>query len=96
MKPGDILVMDNLSSHKSEKINQLCHDKNIRIYILPSYSSDLNPIEKLWSNLKQLLRGAQTRAIDVLDKAIAKALEAVTLSDIIRGWYAASGYPTHG
>ena len=33
MKPGDILVMDNLSSHKSEKINQLCHDKNIRIYI---------------------------------------------------------------
>lgn len=91
IKPGDTLVLDNLSSHKSELITKLCSDRGINIIYLPPYSPDLNPIEKLWSKVKDILRGIKARTVEALEEAITKALDAVTQSDI-RGWYREAGY----
>lgn len=91
INPGDTFVLDNLSSHKSEYVIKLCKDKGINIMFLPPYSPDLNPIEKLWSKVKQLLRGMKARTCEALEKGIVTALDAVTVTDI-KGWYRESGY----
>ena len=91
IKPGHTLVLDNLSSHKSELITKLCKNRGVNLIYLPPYSPDLNPIEKLWSKVKSFLRGIKARTTDALESAINKALDAVTLSDI-RGWYREAGY----
>jgi transposase len=89
--PGDVVVMDNLSSHKRPVIEELVGARGARVLWLPPYSPDLNPIEKMWSKVKQFLRRAKARTEQDLLEAIGKALNTVT-SDDARGWFGSCGY----
>ncbi len=62
--PGDIVIMDNLGSHKSEAVKQAIHAANARLRFLPPYSPDLNPIEQAFSKIKHWMRMAQKRTVD--------------------------------
>ena len=91
LHPGDIVVMDNLNVHKSERVQSIIASQGARCMFLPEYSPDLNPIEKMWSKVKQTLRGIKARTRQELDDAIAKALDMVTAADA-RGWFKSCGY----
>jgi len=91
LKPGDIVVMDNLSSHKEERILKLIEQAGCQARFLPAYSPDLNPIEKMWSKIKTFLRGAKARSSRALNNAIAKALKKITPTDA-QNWFASCGY----
>ena len=93
LKPGDILLMDNLSSHKSNKEEaiQPLIKKGIEIIWLPPYSSDLNPIELTWSKMKTYIRKKKPRTTDELMKVLKEALEHITKEDI-RNWFKHNGY----
>jgi len=91
LKPGDIVVMDNLSSHKVTGIVEIIQAAGALVKFLPPYSPDLNPIELMWSKMKAILRRLKARSPDLLDDAIASALDAVSISDI-SNWFAHDGY----
>lgn len=91
LKPGDILVMDNLSTHKNSGALRLLEEAGVTVLFLPPYSPDLNPIEKMWSKVKASLRKAAARTGEALMKAVAAALDAVTQGDI-KGWFQSCGY----
>jgi transposase len=91
LRPGDIVIMDNLSPHKSESTLALIAAVGAEVRFLPAYSPDLNPIEKMWSKLKTLLRGAEARTLPELQKAIAAALAKVSAKDAV-GWWSSCGY----
>jgi transposase len=93
LKPGDIVVLDHLACHKTAAVERLIRAAGAEVRYLPAYSPDLNPIERLFSKLKALLRSAAARTADALIEAIGAALRAVRPSDIV-GWFAHSGYPT--
>lgn len=90
---GEIVVMDNLSCHKSPRVQELIHAAGAQVWYLPPYSPDLNPIEMMWSKVKSILRKAEARTKDELCNAIGKALEKVTYSDLY-GWFKHAGYTT--
>lgn len=81
LKPGDVVVMDNLSSHKVQGIRERIEAAGAELLYLPPYSPDLNPIEKAWSKLKQYLRAAKARSAEQLQQAIAEALKTITQND---------------
>jgi transposase len=91
LRPGDIVVMDNLSPHKSDPTLQLIAQAGAQVRFLPAYSPDLNPIELMWSKVKTLLRGAEARTRAELIEAIGRALAKVTSSDALH-WFAHCGY----
>lgn len=91
LKSGDIVIMDNLNVHKSEIAKKLIQEKGCDYIFLPAYSPDLNPIEKMWSKVKQLLRGLKARTKEALDEAIEKALSYITREDA-QGWFKSCGY----
>jgi transposase len=91
LKAGDIVVMDNLSAHKNQETIDLIESVGAELWFLPPYSPDLNPIEKMWSKIKAILRKLKARTEKTLINAIAKALEAVTASDV-KGWFESCGY----
>lgn len=91
LRPGDILVMDNLSPHKSDPTLALIAQAGAQVRFLPAYSPDLNPIEMMWSKLKNLLRGAEARTHHGLIASIGQALAKVTPQDAIN-WFAHCGY----
>jgi len=91
LRPGDIVVMDNLGAHKREEIVAQIARAGATVEYLPAYSPDLNPIEKMWSKVKESLRAAKARTSEALDAAIAAALQAVTLQDAV-SWFASFGY----
>lgn len=91
LKPGEVLVMDNLSTHKNKRAREVIEATGARIWDLPRYSPDLNPIEKMWSKVKAHLRKRKPRSEDELVKAISEALANVTAEDIA-GWFASCGY----
>ena len=91
LRPGDIVVLDNLSSHKNQEIRDLIESVGAELRFLPPYSPDLNPIEKMWSKVKAILRKLKARTEQALIAAIAKALEQVTASDA-KGWFKSCGY----
>lgn len=91
LQPGDILVMDNLSTHKNKSARQIILETGAEIWDLPPYSPDLNPIEKMWSKIKAYLRKSKARDPEALVQAIGKALEKVTTQDIL-GWFESCGY----
>jgi transposase len=93
LRPGDIVVMDNLACHKSAGVARLIGAAGACVRYLPPYSPDLNPIEQLFSKLKASLRAAAARTIGAVVGAMGEALRAVRPGDI-RGWFAHSGYPT--
>ena len=74
LKPGDIVVMDNLGSHKSGKVRQLIPNAGARLLFLPPYSPDLNPIEQVFAKLKTLLRKADERTVETVWKRIGSLL----------------------
>ena len=91
LRAGDIVVMDNLLPHKNALTLALIEQAGASALFLPAYSPDLNPIEKMWSKVKQSLRSAEARTRQKLIKAIASALRSVTPQDA-RGWFASCGY----
>lgn len=91
LNPGDVLVMDNLSSHKNALTLDLLAQAGIRVLFLPPYSPDLNPIELMWSKVKNFLRSAEARTQEELIDAIARGLSTVTGKDAAN-WFAHCGY----
>jgi transposase len=94
LRHGDVVVMDNLSSHKVKGVRERIEAAGAELLYLPPYSPDLNPIEKAWSKLKLLLRSAKARTKDVLDQAITDLLPQIT-QDNARAWFRCSGYGVH-
>jgi transposase len=86
LKPGDVVVMDNLSAHKTPAVGKWIEKAGAEVLYLPPYSPDLNPIEKAWAKLKQLLRGAKARTRETLDQAITEALPSIT-PDNAKAWF---------
>jgi transposase len=76
LQPGDVVVLDNLSSHKSAGVRQAIEQTGARLVYLPPYSPDLNPIELAFSKLKWLLRSAAERTVDALWNRIGQLLDA--------------------
>jgi transposase len=91
LRPGDVVILDNLSPHKSEPTLDLIRQAGAEVLFLPAYSPDLNPIELMWSKVKTCLRAAQARTAEALIQAIAAALATVTAQDAIN-WFAHCGY----
>jgi transposase len=91
LRPGDWVICDNLSAHKSSPTRSLIEACGARVIFLPPYSPDLNPIELCWSKVKTALRAAKARTFDVLIDAVADALHSVSLTDI-QAWFAHCGY----
>ncbi len=93
LRTGDIVIFDNLPAHKDSEAMNLIHSAGAITLPLPAYSPDLNPIEKMWSKVKEFLRSAKARTFDALLDAIAEALKLVTCSDA-KGWFNSCGYTT--
>ena len=91
LKQGDLVVMDNLSVHKSPEVLKLVEAVGAEVRFLPAYSPDLNPIEKMWSKIKALLRSAEARTPQELDEAISQAFSKITANDAA-GYLASFGY----
>jgi len=86
LKPGDVVAMDNLSSHKVAGVRELIEAAGAEVLYLPPYSPDLNPIEKAWAKLKQLLRSAKARTSEELEQAVATALQLIS-PDNAKAWF---------
>lgn len=91
LRAGDLVIMDNLSPHKSDPVLALIEAAGAQVLFLPAYSPDLNPIEKMWSKIKNFLRSAEPRTSAALVEAVAAALETITSQDAIN-WFASCGY----
>ena len=91
LEPGDIIVMDNLSVHKNAAARAAIESAGAEIWDLPPYSPDLNPIEKMWSKVKALLRQSKARDTEALYNAIGHAMAKVSQQDIVN-WFASCGY----
>jgi len=91
LKPGDIVVVDNLGAHKSVAIRDRIEAAGARLLFLPPYSPDFNPIEECWSKLKTLLKKVGARTREELDQAIAYCMTRITPSDAL-GWIRHAGY----
>lgn len=92
LKQNDILIMDNLPTHKIAGISELVEARGARLEYLSPYSPDYNPIERCWSKIKTYLRRAKARTYAALMRAIKKALASIKESDI-RAWFDFCGYP---
>ncbi len=78
LSPGDVVIMDNLGSHRGKAVRQAIREAGAKLIFLPKYSPDLNPIEQVFSKLKHMLRRAQARSYDGLMGAIAELLDTYT------------------
>ncbi len=81
LRPGHVVVMDNLSAHKVEGVRERIERAGATLLYLPPYSPDLNPIEKAWSKLKQSLRAIGARSEETLHHAVAQLLPSITPND---------------
>ena len=91
LRRGDIVVLDNLRSHKVPEVVAAIRSAGARAEFLPPYSPDLNPIEKMWSKIKTILRAIAARTSSALHRAIRKALRLVTAQDAA-AWFSSCGY----
>ncbi|MEG6552256.1 transposase, partial [Desulfocurvibacter africanus] len=91
LRPGDIVVADNLSAHKDAEARELIEQTGAKYWPLPPYSPDLNPIEQMWSKVKAVLRGLKARTEEALYEGLAQALNSITPEDAL-GWFRACGY----
>ena len=91
LRRGDIVIMDNLSSHKRAAARELIEEAGATLRFLPPYSPDFNPIENLFAKIKALLRKEAARTIDTLWAAIGHIINLVTPSECMNMW-AAAGY----
>jgi transposase len=91
LQPGQVVVMDNLTAHKGEKVRDLIEGRGCELIYLPPYSPDFNPIEEAFAKLKALMRKAEARSRKMLIEAMGRALEALTARDA-RGFFEHRGY----
>jgi transposase len=91
LRKGQVVVMDNLSAHKGERVRELIECRGCQLLYLPSYSPDLNPIEEAFSKIKRIVRKAEARAKGALIEAIGSALSAVSSRDA-RSFFEHCGY----
>ena len=96
LRPGQVVVLDNLSVHKAERIRQAIEARHCTLLFLPPYSPDFTPIEQAFSKLKAILRGLGARTKEALQEAVRLAIEAITRHDAA-AWFAHAGYalPAH-
>ena len=95
LRPGQVVVMDNLSSHKGGRVKEIVEARDCELLYLPPYSPDFNPIEQAFSKIKGLLRRAEARARESLIEAMGLALEAVSARDA-QGFFGHCGYSSMG
>jgi transposase len=93
LKAGRIVLMDNLSVHKGKWVRELIEERGCQLWLLPSYSPDMNPIEEAFSKVKTLLRRAKARVLEALFEATEEALSAVSAQDA-GGYFGHCGYTT--
>jgi transposase len=91
LSEGQVVVLDGLGAHRSERVRELVEARGADLLFLPSYSPDLNPIEEAFSKIKHLVRKAGARVREALVGTIARALAAVTIEDAA-SWFVHSGY----
>ena len=91
LKAGDVVIMDNLSSHKGPRVRELIEAAGARLRYLPPYSPDFNPIENAFAKLKALLRKASARTVQALWAVIGKLVDAFTPAECAN-YFAAAGY----
>jgi transposase len=91
LHPGDIVIMDNLGSHKGKAVRQMIRTAGAKLFFLPKYSPDLNPIEQVFAKLKHLLRKAAARTIEAVCVAVGQILQAFT-SEECANYLTNSGY----
>jgi transposase len=92
LQKGDVVVMDNLSCHKSARVESVIHAAGARVRYLPPYSPDFNPIEKMWSKVKGSLRTVAKRTKQTLWNAIGTAMRSITPQDC-EGYFGSCGLP---
>ena len=93
LRGDEIVVLDNLACHKHPRVAELIASAGAEVWYLPPYSPDFNPIEEMWSKVKQVLRSLAARTFDGLIQAIRIALQQVSLQDV-SGWFTHCGYTT--
>ncbi len=86
LRNGDIVIMDNMRTHHSKEVKKVLEDLKIKVIFLPAYSPDFNPIEKMWSKIKSVLRKLKVRTLDNLSNAIDSAFSSISPSDC-HGWF---------
>jgi transposase len=91
LRPGQIVILDNLSAHTGERVRTRLAAAECQVRFLPAYSPDFSPIEWAFSKLKTALRAAMARTRDTLERAIADGLDAITAGDA-HGWFHGCGY----
>lgn len=91
LRPGDIVIIDNLSSHRGMAVRRAIRAAGAKLFFLPKYSPDLNPIEQAFAKLKAILRKAAARTVEALWAAIAAALDAFTPGECVN-FFRNSGY----
>jgi transposase len=91
LRAGDVVIMDNLSCHKTAEAARLIAATGAELRFLPAYSPDLNPIERMFSKLKARLRSAKARTFDALIEAMGDGLRTIRPGDVL-GWFRHSGY----
>ena len=94
LRSGQVVVLDGLGAHRTEKVRELVEERGADLVFLPSYSPDLNPIEVAFSKIKALVRKEGARVREALVEAIGRALATVTPEDAA-GWFAHAGYWPH-
>ena len=93
LRPGQVVVMDNLGAHRPRRVRELIEARGCELIYLPPYSPDLNPIEEAFAKVKQILRKTCARTKEVLIEAMGGALGAVSAQDA-RGFFSHCGYRT--
>lgn len=91
LRPGDVVIMDNLGSHKGKAVRRLIRAAGAKLLFLPKYSPDLNPIEQVFAKLKHLLRKAAARTVETVAAAVGELLGAFT-KDECANYFKNSGY----
>jgi transposase len=91
LRKGQVVVMDNLSAHKGEKVRELIERRGCELLYLPPYSTELNPIEEAFSKIKGLMRKAEARSREALLEALGAAISALSAQEA-RGFFEHCGY----
>ena len=91
LSEGQVVVLDKLVAHRTQKVKDLIQERGAELVFLPSYSPEMNPIEEAFSKIKHLVRKAGARVREDLVEAIGRALRVVTIEDAA-GWFAHAGY----
>lgn len=92
LRAGQVVIADNLTAHRSERVRAAIEAAGARFLLLPAYSPDFNPIEEAFSKVKQFLRRAEARSDDDLRAATWAAFATITTADT-SGWFTHCGYP---